>query len=95
MPESIVPYILLPASVLVLMFGGMMFWDTLSACGVSRGPDAFALRNRFFARLLKQARLVQDPTTSSKWVMCWRLFGIWGIGVYLLSLAIIEALGSR
>lgn len=95
MPESIVPYILIPASVPVLMFGGMMFWDILSAYGVSRGPDAFASRNRFFARLLKKARVDQDPTTSSKWAMWWRLIGIWGIGMFLLSLGIIEALGSR
>ena len=85
--------ILLPASILVLMFGGMMFWDILSAYGVSNGPDAFASRHRFFARLLKQARVDQDPTTSSKWVMWWRLITTVGVGVLLLSFGIVEAFG--
>ena len=68
---------ILAGSVLALMCGGMMFWDILSQYGVSKGPDTFASRNRFFAWLLKWARVDQDPTKSSKWVMWWRLIGVW------------------
>ena len=85
----------LAASSTMLMFGGMMFWDILSAYGVSKGPDAFARRNRFFAWLLKLARVDQDPRTSSRWVMWWRLIGVWGTGVLLLSFGIVEAFGLR
>ncbi len=70
-----------------------MFWDILSAYGVSKGPDTFASSNRFFAWLLKWARVDQDPTKSSKWVMWWRLIGVWGLGVLGLSVGIIEAFG--
>ena len=93
MPDLFVLFSFLSASVVLLMWGGMMFWDILSAYGVSKGPGAFARRNRFFAWLLKLARVDQDPRTSSKWVMWWRLIGIWGIGVLFLSLGIIEAFG--
>ncbi len=92
MPESL---FFLSAAVLMLMFGGMMFWDILSAYGVSSGPDAFASRHRFFAWPMKLARVDQDPTTSSKWVMWWRLITTVGVGVLLLSFGIVEAFGSR
>ena len=93
MPESLF-LIFLPASVLFLMFGGMMFRDILSAHGV-KGPDAFARRNRFFAWLLKVACVDQHPKTSSKWVMWWRLIGLLAAGVLFLSIGIIGAFGSR
>ena len=73
-----------------------MFWDILSAYGVSKGPDAFAGRNRFFAFLLKWARVAdQNPTTSSKWVMWWRLIGVFVTALLALSFGIVEAFGSR
>ena len=78
---------------LILMFGGMMFWDILSAYGVSRGPDAFASRHRFFAWLLKRTRVDPYRRTSSKWVMWWRLIGILVTGVFVLSIGIRNAFG--
>ncbi len=84
---------ILAGSVLALMCGGMMFWDILSAYGVSKGPDTFSRRNQFFAWLLRLARVDQHPKTSSKWDMWWRLIGVWGLGVLGLSVGIIEAFG--
>ena len=70
---------------LVLM-GGMMFWNILSAYGVSKGPDAFASRHRFFVWLLKRTRVDPYPRTSSKWVLWWRLVVVWSMGALMLSL---------
>ena len=79
MAESLFRYIAPPSSLLLLMIGGMMFWDILSAYGMSRGPDAFSRRNWFFGWLLNQGRFGQDPPPPSKTLMWWRLLLAWGL----------------
>ena len=73
---------------MLVLMGGMMFWNILSAYGVSRGPDAFASRHRFFTWLLKRACVDPYARTSSEWVMWWRLISILGGGVLVLSVGV-------
>ncbi len=80
MAESLFRYIVPPSSLLLLMIGGMMLWDILSAYGMSRGPDGFSRRNWFFGWLLNRGRLGQDPPATSKPLMWWRLLHAWGLG---------------
>ena len=93
MGELIFPYVGLPMSLLLLVIGGMMFWDILSSYGKAKGPDALGSRNRFSGWLVKEGRLGQTAPPPSRTAMWVPLLIVWGIGGIMFWVWVMEVFG--